>query len=67
MGTKITSFSKGYEKDLDCEVLGTSKKFVEVIATHLGCKEIMKEDLKTDIVVRLGGQFADRFLIFSWK
>lgn len=61
LGTKITSFSKGYEKDLDCEVLGTSKKFVEVIATHLDCKETMKEDLKTDIVVRLGGQFAERF------
>jgi hypothetical protein len=61
LGTKITSFSKGYEKDLDCEVLGTSKKLVEVIATYLGCKETVKQDLKTDIVVRLGGQFADRF------
>lgn len=61
LGTKITSFSKGYDKDLDCEVIGTSKKFVEVIAIYLGCKQIVNQDLKFDIVVRLGVKFAERF------
>lgn len=61
LGTKISTYTKGYEEDFDCEIYGSNTKVVKVIANIFDCK-INKEEMTTsDIKIKLGGKFADRF------
>ena len=61
LGTKISTYTKGYEEDFDCQIYGSNTKAVKIIANIFGCK-ISKEDVTTsDIKIKLGGKFADRF------
>jgi hypothetical protein len=61
-GGKITSNSKGYEKDLECEISGKNREIVKSFAKIFECK-INDDDnmLITDVRIRLGAKFAERF------
>lgn len=58
-GSKITTNTKGYEENLDCEISGNLKNTVDLFSKVLGCKELHSD--KAGIVIRLGAKFAERF------
>jgi hypothetical protein len=59
-GVKTTSYSKGYDKDLDCEVGGINKDLVEVVSKIFSCQKEL-DDGGVDLKIRIGKAFADRF------
>ncbi len=61
IGTKITSYSKGYNEDLDCEVIGANKKVIDIISKELNCKSIINQGQNNVIQLRLGAKFVSRF------
>jgi hypothetical protein len=61
MGGKITSYSKGFDKDFDCEVIGKDKILVGVVSKTFDCKVSIDTKLSVDLKIRLGGRFVDRF------
>lgn len=61
IGTKITSYTKGFDENLDCEVIGKDTKLVKVISDTFECKGIIEENLSVDIKIRLGKRFVDKF------
>ena len=60
-GGKITSNSKGYDADLDCEIYGKEYKFVHIFSSIFNCDEKIVDTLNTDLKIRLGTEFAKRF------
>lgn len=61
VGGKITSNSKGYNVDLDCEIYGKEPKFVHIFSAIFSCEEKIDNTLTTDLKIRLGAKFIDRF------
>ncbi|MDP3918212.1 MAG: hypothetical protein Q8Q30_03505 [Candidatus Woesebacteria bacterium] len=61
LGTKISTYTKGYEEDLDCEIYGTNAKAVKIISNIFDCKINGTEVIRSDIRIKLGAKFADRF------
>lgn len=61
MGAKITSYSKGFDKSLDCEIIGKDKKLIKIVADIFDCNEIIDSSLLVDLKVRLGERFVNRF------
>ena len=61
MGGKIISYSKGFDKDFDCEVIGKDKILVGVVSKNFDCKVSIDTKLSVDLKIRLGGRFVDRF------
>lgn len=61
MGTKITSYTKGFDENLDCEIIGMNNKLVKIISNTFDCKEVVEDNLLVDIKIRLGKRFVDRF------
>lgn len=61
IGGKITTNSKGYDEDLDCQVSGKDKRLVDVISKTFDC-EIFDDVLTaTDLKISLGVKFIERF------
>lgn len=61
MGVQITSYSKGFDENLDCEVIGKDKKLIKVVRDTFDCKTIIDESLLVDLKIRLGKRLVDRF------
>lgn len=62
MGSKISNYTKGYDKDLDCEISGKNINAVKTIANVFGCKISNQNMSETvDITLNLGILFANRF------
>lgn len=59
-GIKITSYSKGYDKGLDCEVGGIDKDLVEIASKIFSCQKKL-DDGGVDLKIRIGKIFAERF------
>lgn len=58
-GAKITSNTKGYDSNLDCEVSGDAFKLVDLMSKILNCKKI--DSNNKGMILRLGAKFAERF------
>lgn len=61
LGFKTVDYSKGYDEQLDCEVVGKDKSYVDVIVNIFDCKGIINKDQSIDLKIRIGKVFADRF------
>lgn len=61
MGTKVSTLTKGYDEDFDCEVSGKNVKIITVIAKVFGCEPKVIKGLSVDIKIKLGNKFAERF------
>lgn len=61
MGATITSYSKGFDENLDCEVIGKDIELIAIVADTFGCKAMIDQSLSTDLKIRLGERFAGRF------
>lgn len=59
-GLQVSELNKGFDPNLDCEVGGKKTKLVEAVKRILDCKQINVSENK-DLVIRIGGVFADRF------
>ncbi len=59
MGGKITSNSKGYDANLDCEIMSNDLKLARIFADILDCR-VLKSD-SSILKIKLGAKFADRF------
>lgn len=60
LGTKVSSYSKGYNDSLDCEVSGTVEQITKLISKIFDCK-VLDINTENGIKIRLGEVFADRF------
>lgn len=60
LGSKITGYSKGYDKDLDCEISGGNIDVLNTLSNVLGC-EVTSQEGDSVVKIRLGAKFADRF------
>ncbi len=59
MGGKITSNSKGYDENLDCELSGKKASILNAINKIIDCKIINSD---SDVLnIKLGAKFAERF------
>lgn len=61
IGGKITSNSKGYDENLNCEISGRDENVVRIFSEVLNCDEVKNELTNTDLRIRLGAKFVDRF------
>lgn len=61
IGGKITSNSKGFDNELDCEISGKNQKIVDIFSEIINCKIVKDSSLTTDLKIRLGAKFAERF------
>lgn len=61
MGGKITSNSQGYDEELDCEVGGKDTKMVKEISNIFDCEIKNSMSVQTDLKIRLGAKFSERF------
>lgn len=59
-GVKATSYSKGYDENLDCEIGGFNKTLVDVVSKIFSCQKKL-DDGEADLRIRIGKAFADRF------
>ena len=60
-GGKITSNSRGYDADLDCEIYGKKLEVVNIFSNIFSCNSSVDETLSTDLKIRLGAKFSERF------
>lgn len=60
-GAKISTNSKGYDSDLDCEILSSGSKSALFFANLFDCKYVAEKELNGVVRFRLGGKFASRF------
>ena len=58
-GVKATSYSKGYDENLDCEIGGFNKTLVDVVSKIFSCQKKL-DDGEADLRIRIGKAFADR-------
>lgn len=61
LGGKIVSNSKGYDTNLDCIIYGQQIKYVHIFSNIFNCEEQIDNKLRTDLKIRLGAKFAERF------
>lgn len=61
IGGKVTSNSKGYDENLDCEVYGGDVQEVRIFALVFDCIEKVEDLGSLDIKIRLGSKFSERF------
>lgn len=61
IGGKVTSNSKGYDENLDCEVYGGDTQEVRIFAQVFSCTEKVEDQGPIDIKIRLGAKFSERF------
>jgi len=61
IGGKISLNSKGYEENLNCEVYGKDLELAQIFADTFSCDIIYDKTISTDIKIRLGAKFIDRF------
>lgn len=59
-GVKATSYSKGYDENLDCEIGGFNKTLVDVVSKIFSCQKKL-DDGGADLRIRIGKAFVDRF------
>ncbi|HLD91904.1 MAG TPA: hypothetical protein VI795_00760 [Patescibacteria group bacterium] len=59
-GVKTTSYSKGYDENLDCEVSGFNQYLVDTVVKIFSCEK-KEKDVNVDLRIRIGKVFADRF------
>ena len=59
-GVKATSYSKGYDENLDCEVSGSNRDLVDVVSKIFSCQK-KSDNKETDLRIRIGKVFAGRF------
>lgn len=60
LGTKISGYNKGYDENLDCELLGNKSEILKVFSDVFGCKVTTQTD-SDEVKIKLGARFADRF------
>lgn len=61
IGGKIASNSKGYEENLDCEIIGKNSKTMQIFVDIFSCDSNIDDSINTDLKIRLGAKFAKRF------
>ncbi len=61
MGGKITTNSKGYDKDLDCEISSEDTLILQKINHILKCSIVDHKNKSVGLTIRLGAKFAERF------
>lgn len=61
IGSKISNNSKGYDTELDCEIIVKEVKIAEPLNNIFNCKVLIDSLLSSDIKLRLGAKFARRF------
>lgn len=59
-GVKTTSYLKGYDEKLDCEVSGVNKYLVKIVEQIFSCQK-SSSNVDVDLRIRIGKVFADRF------
>jgi hypothetical protein len=60
LGAKVSSNSKGYDKDLDCIVSGKNILYVAKIANIFSCSQEIDESTNSDLKIKLGAKFVQR-------
>ncbi len=60
-GGKITSNSKGYDKELDCKIVTKNSKIAKIYLQLFNCELILDKNLNGDLKLSLGAKFAQRF------
>lgn len=59
LGTKISGYSRGYDSEMDCVILGRDGDALDILTKVFNCaKKIEDQD---NIKIRLGAKFAERF------
>ncbi len=61
VGGKITLNSKGYDKELDCKVIGKKLDVVAIFSNIFSCDGSIDQSISTDLKIYLGAKFAERF------
>lgn len=61
LGGKITTNSKGYDANLDCEISGKEMELINIFSSVFGCEKREDKTLSSDLKIRLGVKFAERF------
>ncbi len=61
MGGKITTNSKGYDKDLDCEISSEDTLILQKVNLILKCSIVDHKNKSVGLTIRLGAKFAERF------
>ncbi|EKE05861.1 MAG: hypothetical protein ACD_19C00176G0083 [uncultured bacterium] len=60
-GGKIYSNSKGYNKDLDCEISSKKAETSKIFIKLFNCRSKIDISISTDVKIILGAKFAERF------
>lgn len=60
LGTKVSGYTKGYDKDFDCEVYAKDTEIRNLVLEIFGCKGSTNEN-ENKLKIKLGAKFADRF------
>lgn len=61
LGGKITTNSKGYNKEMDCEISSNNKLILQSVNNIFRCKIVDHVNNSVDLVIKLGVKFAERF------
>lgn len=61
LGGKITTNSKGYDANLDCEISGKEMELINIFSSVFDCEKREDKTLPSDLKIRLGVKFAERF------
>lgn len=60
LGTKVSGYTKGYDKEFDCEVYAFDIEIRDLVSDIFGCKGFTNEN-QNRLKIKLGVKFADRF------
>lgn len=62
IGSKVVDYKKGYDENLDCEVIGQSQYLLaDSLSSIFNCKFIESVDYGERILIRIGAKFGSRF------
>lgn len=61
VGGKIYTNSKGFDEDLDCEVRLKTDEMPRIFSKIFSCENMIDSSISTDIKIKLGVKFAERF------
>lgn len=60
LGTKVSGYAKGYDKEFDCEVYASDIEIRNLVSNIFDCNGFTNES-ENKLKIKLGAKFADRF------
>lgn len=61
LGFKTVDYSKGYDEELDCEIVGKTKKYTDLVGKIFNCQSVVEENQSIDLKIRIGKIFTNRY------